>query len=118
MRFLFDEGAERRIARFLWQAGHDVTSITHDYPRASSDREVLAIGVAEQRILVTNDKDFQTLVFNFGIAHSGVILFRLGNVTVPEKIQKVESILMTFADHHQTFFIVTPEAIIGRRSLP
>jgi predicted nuclease of predicted toxin-antitoxin system len=118
MRFLIDESAERRIARHLWAAGHDVTSITHDYVRAATDREVLAIGVAERRLLVTNDEDFEILVFNFGLPHAGIILFRLGNVKVAEKITKVDTILTSFTDHHRTFFIVTPEAIISRQSLP
>jgi predicted nuclease of predicted toxin-antitoxin system len=61
MRFLLDENAELRIAAFLTQAGHDVTSIVQDHPRSISDERVLALAHVEQRILITNDRDFGEL---------------------------------------------------------
>jgi predicted nuclease of predicted toxin-antitoxin system len=38
---------------------------------------VLAIATAEQRVLLTNDKDFGELIFRRRLPHAGVILFRL-----------------------------------------
>jgi predicted nuclease of predicted toxin-antitoxin system len=58
MRFLLDESAELRIADHLRQAGHNVTVIAHDFPSALGDREVLAIARQEQRVPITNDRDF------------------------------------------------------------
>ena len=58
MRFLLDENAEFRIGRFLRGLGHDVTSIAVDYERGQNDRTVLELAVDEQRILITNDRDF------------------------------------------------------------
>jgi predicted nuclease of predicted toxin-antitoxin system len=53
MKFLLDENAELRVAAFLRQAGHDVTSMAEDHPRSLPDEQVLAIANAERRILIT-----------------------------------------------------------------
>jgi predicted nuclease of predicted toxin-antitoxin system len=82
------------------------------------DTEVLAIGVREGRIVVTNDEDFWKLVFNRGYSHSGVILFRPGHMSVESKIRSLELILDDFSDHYHTFFTVTPQGIVARKSMP
>lgn len=77
MRFLLDENAEYRLALFLRAQGHDVTVIARDYPGAMTDTDILATAYQEQRIVITNDRDFGALVFFKQQAHAGVILFRL-----------------------------------------
>jgi predicted nuclease of predicted toxin-antitoxin system len=42
---------------------------------------VLEIARAEGRILITNDKDFGVLSYQFQLAHAGVIFFRLRDET-------------------------------------
>ncbi|MCL4489624.1 MAG: DUF5615 family PIN-like protein [Chloroflexi bacterium] len=74
MKFLLDESADLPLAMFLRESGHDVTAIAHDYPQALKDREVLAIAYREQRILLTNDRDFGELIFRQRLPHSGVVL--------------------------------------------
>ena len=77
MNFLLDESAEFRLAALLQQHGHYVKAIAHDYPSGLPDRQVLAIAKNEQRILITNDRDFGELIFRQRMPHAGVILFRL-----------------------------------------
>ena len=62
MRFLLDQNVDRRFAAFLASLGHDVKVIAADYPPGLPDREVLAIGRRERRVLLTNDRDFGELV--------------------------------------------------------
>lgn len=78
MKFLLDESAEFRIAAFLTNQGHDVKTIVREYTPGLPDSEVLAIARHEQRILITNDRDFGELIFRQILPHSGVIYFRLG----------------------------------------
>ena len=73
MRFLLDESAEARIAGFLTDRGHDATRVGRDYPAGLPDEAVLAIVQSEQRIVITNDKDFGELVFRERHPHAGVI---------------------------------------------
>lgn len=79
MRFLLDESAEYRLASFLRNPGHDVTAIAHDYPAGLADTEVLALARREDRILITNDRDFGELIIRQRLAHAGVIFFRLSD---------------------------------------
>jgi predicted nuclease of predicted toxin-antitoxin system len=79
MRFLLDESADARLVPYLRANGHDVTSLVTDYPAGLPVPDVLATAVREQRILITNDRDFGDLVFLQEQPHVGVILFRLGD---------------------------------------
>jgi predicted nuclease of predicted toxin-antitoxin system len=61
----------------LAAAGHDVVWIRTASP-GLADPDVLARAVAEDRVLVTFDKDFGELAYHYGLpASCGVILFRL-----------------------------------------
>lgn len=109
MKFLLDESAEYRIAGFLQDLGHDVIAIAHDYPESLSDRTVLQIARAEERILITNDRDFGELIFRQKLPHSGVIYFRLGpGSTADEKVAWLEQLFITHADRLAHFIVVTP----------
>lgn len=59
MKFLVDAHLPRRLALRLREAGHDALH-TLDLPNRNrtSDAEINAISVAEQRVVVTKDSDF------------------------------------------------------------
>lgn len=78
MKFVADENFPRSVLRILRQHGYDVKSIAEERP-GISDNEVLAFAAAEERTLLTFDKDFGDLAFRQGILASyGIILFRSG----------------------------------------
>ena len=54
--------------------GHDVRGVSEMVPGAS-DEEVLALAYNEQRVLVTDDKDFGELVYRRGLPHLCIIRF-------------------------------------------
>jgi predicted nuclease of predicted toxin-antitoxin system len=111
MRFLLDENIEYRLALYLNQHDHNATAIAHDYPRSLPDREVLAIAAREQRILITDDRDYGELIFRRLQAHAGVIYFRLPDATVSEKIQRVDQLLITHQGQLDQFIVVTRRSI-------
>jgi predicted nuclease of predicted toxin-antitoxin system len=59
MKFLVDAQLPYRLARFLQKSGYD-TIHTLDLPlkNATSDTEINALSLRENRILITKDKDF------------------------------------------------------------
>ncbi len=116
MKFLLDESADYPLAEFLQSLGHDVTAIVHDYPRALKDRDVLAIAVREQRIVITNDRDFGELVFRQRLAHSGIILFRLGAEDLETKKRWLENVLTHYHSHLTQFIVVTERGVRVRRT--
>lgn len=67
----------------LTEQGHDVVSALETAPRASDD-ELLAMALAEQRVLITEDKDFGELVFVRRLPHPCVIRFT--DMPVAEKV--------------------------------
>lgn len=76
MRFFADENLERPIIEGLRGQGHDVMTVPSE-GKGTSDPDVLALSSTEDRIFVTNDKDFAELVFLQKQVAAGVILIRL-----------------------------------------
>jgi predicted nuclease of predicted toxin-antitoxin system len=76
MRFLVDECTGPAVALWLRQQDHDVISV-YDEIRGADDRKVIEKAYEQNRILITNDKDFGELIFREKKPHKGVILLRL-----------------------------------------
>ena len=75
MRFLADESCDFGVVRALRQAGHDVSAIAETSP-ALEDFEVIRRALQEERILLTEDKDFGQLVYAHGEKIHAVVLIR------------------------------------------
>ena len=66
MRFFADESCDHSVVRAYRMAGHDVTRLSRgDY--GSPDHDVLSTSVEQNRILLTEDKDFGDLIYLFGL---------------------------------------------------
>lgn len=61
MHFLLDECIGPIVARWLQNLNHDVISI-NDTNRGMNDQQILQKAARENRILITNDKDFGDMV--------------------------------------------------------
>ncbi len=75
MRFLADECCDMSAVRALRADGHDVIAVA-EFMQQSIDSELLTLALEEQRILLTEDKDFGSLVFAGGALSPGVVLLR------------------------------------------
>jgi len=75
MRFLADEGCDFNLVRALREAGHDVLAVCETSPRAG-DIGIIELAVREERVLLTEDKDFGQLVFAHGKDVRGVVFLR------------------------------------------
>ena len=75
MRFLVDESCVVALARALLEAGNDVVEIRVIRPGAD-DEWVVNLSVSENRILLTEDKDFGWLIYAHGHKAIGVIFLR------------------------------------------
>jgi predicted nuclease of predicted toxin-antitoxin system len=77
VQFLANENFPLDAVEAVRQLGHDVAWIRTDAP-GSKDRDILRRAESELRILLTFDKDFGDLAFQFGLpAACGIVLFRL-----------------------------------------
>ncbi len=75
MKFLADECCDAPLIEKLRALGYDVLYVVEEM-RAEPDTEVLAKAFAENRILITEDKDFGELVYRLKKEAAGIILLR------------------------------------------
>lgn len=75
MRFLADECCDFAAVRVLRAQGHDVLAVG-EFQNRTVDRELLELALSDDRILLTEDKDFGWLVFAARRDSPGVILLR------------------------------------------
>ena len=75
LTFLADESCDYAIIRTLRVEGFDVVSVAENYP-ASADEKMLEIAYRENRLLLTEDKDFGEWIFSHGKQMCDVVLFR------------------------------------------
>lgn len=83
MKFLADENFPITSFRLLQEAGYDIKHIAFETPGVS-DRVVTDFAISENRIILTFDGDYGTLIFKFGYQPPGVIYFRLTNISASE----------------------------------
>ena len=95
MRFLADENCDFAVVRVLRAAGHEVRALAEETSR-TDDREVIALAAQEQRVLLTEDKDFGWLAFVGGAKHEGVILIRFPG---HERQSQASAVQTLVADH-------------------
>ena len=75
MRFLVDESCDVALAQALLEKGHDVLEVRNSCPGAK-DEWVISRSLSEERILLTEDKDFGRLIYAYGHKAIGVIFLR------------------------------------------
>ncbi len=97
------------MAAWLRQQGHDVYSI-YDQDGGLDDESVLQRSVAEDRIVITLDKDFGDLVFRDALMHRGIVLLRLENKTPANLIAALEILLRDHAAELPGRFVVVTDA--------
>ena len=85
MRFLIDNALSPIIARALRDTGHDAIHVRDIHMEAENDRIVLARAGEEERILISADTDFATLLAKWHQPKPSVILFRGGMDRRPER---------------------------------
>ena len=108
MRFLVDECTGPRVARWLREQGYDVVSV-YEQARGMDDDSILEKANKENRILITNDKDFGEKIFRDKEFHKGVILLRLDDERSIKKINEIERLIESYSNQLENNFIVVSE---------
>jgi len=86
MRFFVDESTGRKICELLNAAGYDTTFVGDVVP-GSTDEAVLARAESEERILITDDKDFGELIFRMDRPTTGVVLLRTSTANPRRRVR-------------------------------
>ncbi len=108
LRFLVDESTGAAVTDHLRQHGYDVLSVSDVLPQADDD-SILRFAKSDQRIVVTNDKDFGDLVFRERNEHCGIILLRLLDMSAAVKNASALSVIERYGDQLEGAFCVADE---------
>ena len=118
MNLIADEGVDKSIVDILRSNGFDIIYILETNSGAD-DEFILEMANAEERILLTQDKDFGELVFRLRKAHYGVILIRLEGYKPALKAEIVLNMLVKHTNELvKSFTVIQPNAIRIRKSWP
>lgn len=114
MKFLVDECTGIWVSKKLTQLGFDSVSVI-ECMKGASDEEIVRKAIEENRVIVTNDKYFGRLVgFN---KLPGMILLRLSNENIENKVKIVSFILASHSDAILGNVIIVSETKIRVRRI-
>ena len=106
IRFLVDECVGPEVFFRLADLRHEVAAVRLDNP-GMADPEVLRQSVAENRILITCDKDYGNLVFERKLPHVGIVLLRIPDARAGDKIAALLELLELYPQDLVDNFVVT-----------
>ena len=117
MHWLADECVDAGLVLHLRALGHDVL-YTAEISPAITDAAIMARAHAEDRLLLTEDKDFGDLIFRQGRSIPGVVLLRTDPARHELKKLRLVAAIDRFGEKLHGRYTVVDEARIRTRPLP
>ena len=108
MKFAADECCDALIVDALRAEGHDVWYASESAGGAD-DESVLNHAATEERVLLTEDKDFGELVIRLGLPAYGIVLLRINPADSESKLCRLREVLTSDAARIPGAFVVVDE---------
>jgi predicted nuclease of predicted toxin-antitoxin system len=119
MKFLVDMPLSPAVAAWLAERGYDALHASEAGLSDASDADVLSRAREEARVVVTADLDYPRLLAMTGSKGPGLILFRGGDYSERESLERLGRVLGTIPNSElSTCIIVIERDRIRRRRLP
>src|SRR5437763_2465151 len=116
MRWLCDECVDAVIVTYLRHAGNDVVFVVESAPGADDD-EIVHLADRDNRLLLTEDKDFGELAFRWKRRLPGLILLRIEPKKRSMKWPRLEAAVAAFGGELLGRFTVVEETRFRSRPL-
>ena len=105
MRFLADENIHADIVEWLRSSGHDVIYAAESLA-GNADEVLLDLARHQERVLVTDDKDFGELVFHRRLVSEGILLIRLSSPRIEDRLRRLAEVWKLMEPHLKGSFVV------------
>lgn len=105
MKFLADVNIEKPIVDELRKMGYDIEWVA-EVNRYMDDMSIFKMAQKENRVLLTNDKDFGEIVFRQKLITTGIVLFRIKGQDVKGKEKLLKRLLSAHSDKIARHFVV------------
>ncbi len=105
-KFLTDENMPPRAVAWLRNQGFDVFDIKSEGLGGTADEDILPIAEAQNRVIITQDSDLATILFQLGLQNAGVIFLRPGHVSSERVIESLEKVFTADIDTTIPFILV------------
>jgi predicted nuclease of predicted toxin-antitoxin system len=116
VRWLVDECVDTGLVELLRHSGHDTTCVSEIAPRAT-DLEVMCRADSENRLLLTEDKDFGDLIFRQARPVPGIVLLRIGAMQRERKAERLIAAIDRFSNSLLGRYTVVEETRFRSRPL-
>jgi predicted nuclease of predicted toxin-antitoxin system len=119
MKFLIDMPLSTELAIWLAQQGHDAVHAFELGLDRASDEVIMERAQVEQRVVVTADLDYPRLLALTRAEGPGLILFRGGNYSEQEAVDRLRQALETISNEElPNSIVIIEKGRIRRRWLP
>ncbi len=105
-KLLTDENIDPAVVSFLRSMGFDVWDVCENGWQGKTDVELIQHSVFENRVIVTHDADFGTLVMLGGERVVGILYLRPGHIDSQFTIDTLISLLQMDPDVTPPFIVV------------
>ncbi len=85
MKFIVDANVSPRLAVLLGEAGHDAVAVRDIGLGNASDDEILDFAIAQERVVISHDTDFGTLLAFRNLRRPSFILVRSSDPLTPDE---------------------------------
>ncbi len=111
MKLLVDECCDAGLVAALRADGHDVL-YAQETPRGVTDDQILKYANQEDRILLTEDKDFGELGHRLKRPSHGIILLRFDVVDQTLKVTRLQYVLKHHSNQlHSSFAVIDKDKV-------
>lgn len=113
---LADEGLNGNIVRVLRSEGHDVVWIKEVHP-GMADEDIIKLAITDNKILITEDKDFGEWIFSHHLSGLTIIFLRYNKSDFELILNYLIRVLKSCMNSPQKEFITINKNKVRRRSI-